>query len=328
MTASRIRTPLRLFITGAALFCSARSFAAPDAAALKFFENEIRPLLADNCHECHGPQKKKGGLRLDNLAYILQGGETGAAIVKGQPEKSLLMEFVSFKDSDHEMPPDGKLPDKQIAALKKWIAMGAPWPEAEVASAKVMHKPGSITDDDRKWWAYQPVKRPAVPQTNAKSPIDAFIRDRLAKEGLKPAPEASRTELIRRLTFDLHGLPPTPEQVEAFVEDKRPDAYERLVDDLLTSPRFGERQAQHWLDLVRYAESASVLRRAGRIAWALASACQSEWTSLLARQRLGSCRHLPTPAIRTRARLQERCRDWRQSTAPQHPVVAPLLART
>jgi len=280
MTASRISSHLCHLITGGALVFSIHSFAASDAAALKFFENEIRPLLAKSCYDCHGPKKKKNGLRLDNLAYILQGGEAGAAIVPGQPEKSMLMEYVSYKDSDHEMPPDGKLPDNQIEALKKWIAMGAPWPEAEVAGAKVMHKPGTITEEDRKWWSFQPVRRPAVPgssfvvsgsQTNegaatqkprtknekpgTGNAIDAFVRDRLAKEGLKPSPQASRTELLRRLCFDLHGLPPTPEQVEAFMEDKRPDAYERLVDDLLASPRFGERQAQHWLDLVRYAES-------------------------------------------------------------------------
>lgn len=266
-------------LAGVMSMCASRSLAAPNADALKFFENEIRPLLANKCQECHGPKKKKSGLRLDNLAYILQGGEGGAAIVKGDPDKSLLMEFVSYKDSDHEMPPDGKLPDKQIAALKQWIAMGAPWPEAEVASAKVMHKPGTITDDDRKWWSYQPVRRPEVPAIGASviqsesvpvkpssrptvqpsyrpvNAIDHFVLDRLNKEGLKPAPEASRTELIRRLSFDLHGLPPTPEQVKAFVEDKRPDAYEILVDAMLASPRFGERQAQHWLDLTRYAES-------------------------------------------------------------------------
>ncbi|MBX7209461.1 MAG: PSD1 and planctomycete cytochrome C domain-containing protein [Verrucomicrobiaceae bacterium] len=255
MHARRLSTFHFLPAAGCALLCCGALSAAPDTAALKFFENEIRPLLARSCYECHGPQKKKSGLRLDNLAYILQGGESGPAIVKGEPDKSLLMEFLSFKDSDHEMPPDGKLPDKQIAALKKWIAIGAPWPEAEVAGAKVMHKPGTITDDDRKWWAYQPVKSSPVPKSDAKSPIDAFIRDRLAKEGLKASPEASRTELIRRLSFDLTGLPPSPGQVTAFVEDKRPDAYERLVDELLASPRFGERQAQQWLDLVRYAES-------------------------------------------------------------------------
>lgn len=283
MTVSAHPTPLCLAVAGIVLFGSLGSHAAQDAAALKFFENEVRPLLAKNCYECHGPQKKKNGLRLDNLAYILQGGEGGAAIVPGKPDESLLMEFVSFKDSDHEMPPDGKLADRQIAALRNWIAMGAPWPEAEVASAKVMHKPGTITEDDRKWWAYQPVRRPEVPglqlavssskarkeigslsrkkpgignrNPGTANPIDAFIRDRLAKEGLKPSPQASRSELVRRLTFDLHGLPPTPDQVKAFVEDPRADAYERLVDDLLASPRFGERQAQHWLDLVRYAES-------------------------------------------------------------------------
>jgi hypothetical protein len=231
-------------------------FAAQDPEALKFFENEIRPLLAGKCHDCHGPEKPKHGLRLDNLPYILQGGESGAAVVPGKPEKSLLMDYISYKDSDHEMPPDGKLPDEKIEALRKWIAMGAPWPEAEVATAKMKYKPGTLGADERAWWAFQPVKQPPVPkQTDNISPIDAFIRVRLTQEGLKPSPEASRIELIRRLAFDLHGLPPTPTQVEAFLADKRPDAYERLVDELLASPRFGERQAQHWLDLVRYAES-------------------------------------------------------------------------
>lgn len=255
MNARSFNKALLSLVTGGAFTFAQALSSDIDPAALKFFENEIRPLLAENCYECHGAQKKKAGLRLDNLAYILQGGESGAAVVKGDPDKSLLMEFVSYKDSDHEMPPDGKLPEKQIAALKQWIAMGAPWPEAEVAGAKVAHKPGTITDEDRQWWSFQPVKQPVVPKSDAKSPIDAFIRERLAKEGLKPSPEASRVELIRRLSFDLHGLPPSPEQVKAFVEDKRPDAYERLVDALLASPRFGERQAQHWLDLTRYAES-------------------------------------------------------------------------
>jgi len=228
---------------------------ADDGAAMKFFETQVRPLLADNCYECHGAQKKKGGLRLDNLPYILAGGEGGAAIVPGEPEKSLLMDFISYKDSDHEMPPGGKLSDKQIQSLRQWIAMGAPWPEAETAQVKSVHKPGTITQEDRQWWAFQPVKDPPVPALDAATPIDAFIRQRLTAEDLPAAPEAPRTELIRRLTFDLHGLPPTAAQVAAFIADDRQDAYERLVDQLLESPRFGERQAQHWLDLVRYAES-------------------------------------------------------------------------
>lgn len=252
----RLQT-LPTLIAYLALLLSRGPVLGADAAAsgLKFFETQIRPLLADNCYECHSATKKKGGLRLDNLPYILSGGEGGAAVVPGQPEKSLLLEFVSYKDSDHEMPPNGKLSEQQLNSLRQWIAMGAPWPEAETSQVKTVHKPGTITDEDRQWWAFQPVKAVPVPKNNAPSPIDAFIRQRLDGEGLPSAPEASRTELIRRLTFDLHGLPPTPEQVAAFIADKRPDAYERLVDELLQSPRFGERQAQHWLDLVRYAES-------------------------------------------------------------------------
>ena len=261
-------------ITGLIGWFSSFATAAPDAEALKFFENEVRPVFAEQCYECHGPEKAKHGLRMDNLPYILQGGESGPAIVLGKPEKSILMDYLSFKDSDHEMPPDGKLPPRQLAAIAKWIAMGAPWPEAEVAAAKVRYKPGTMGEDERKWWAIQPITQPkapaVVPKARGASAIDAFIRDRLAKEGLKPSPEASPLELIRRVHFDLTGLPPAPEAVEAFVkaceEERRflaagaplpggPTAYERLVDSLLASPRYGERQAQHWLDLVRYAES-------------------------------------------------------------------------
>jgi len=240
-----------------ALFGAASAYAGPSPEAVKFFEARVRPILVNQCQECHGAQKHKAGLRLDNLPFILQGGEQGPAIVPHQPDKSLLMKAVSYTDKEMEMPPDGKMADADIATLKQWIAMGAPWPEAEVASAKLSRKPGQITDEDRKWWAFQPVKSPAVPvvKEGTQNPIDNFVLAKLSQNGLKPSAPADRIELIRRLTFDLHGLPPTPAQVQAFVNDKRPDAYERLVDEMLSSPRYGERWAQHWLDLVRYAES-------------------------------------------------------------------------
>jgi hypothetical protein len=231
----------------------------PDAAALKFFETKIRPLLTDNCYECHGAKKQKSDLRLDNLTLILQGGKGGPAVVPGDVESSRLILAVSYADSDLQMPPDAKLDDAQIADLKKWVELGAPWPEQEAKSVR-LKKPGEFSQEDKAWWAFQPVKHPTPPkisnlQSPISNPIDQFVVAKLDTEGLHQAPMADRYELVRRVYFDLHGLPPTPEQVKAFVEDKRPDAYERLVDSLLEHPRYGECWAQHWLDLTRYAES-------------------------------------------------------------------------
>ena len=233
----------------ALLSASSLSLHAASADALKFFENKVRPILVKQCQECHGAQKKKGGLRLDNLPYILQGGETGPAIVPHKPDESLLIKAVEFGDKDMQMPPDGKMSAAEIGVLKQWISMGAPWPEAEVASAKLARKPGQITDEDRKWWAFRPVVEPKVPMVSATvkqsdgasvgnsskskasnkstdaltnrrtgplNPIDNFVQARLAESGLKPSPMAERGELIRRLSFDLHGLPPSPRGGEGF----------------------------------------------------------------------------------------------------------------
>ncbi len=234
--------------------------ASASTDGVKFFESKVRPLLVEHCQDCHGAEKKKGGLRLDNLSYILAGGERGPGLVPHKPQDSLIMKAVLFEDPDMEMPPDGKLKAEDIEIFRQWIAMGAPWPEAEVAAAQPARRPGQITDEDRKWWSFQPVKavKPPVVKSadgSVRGPIDAFVLTTLKQHGLQPSPPASREELIRRVSFDLTGLPPSPEKVAAFVKDQRPDAYERLVDELLASPRYGERWAQHWLDLVRYAES-------------------------------------------------------------------------
>lgn len=231
----------------------------PDPAALKFFETKIRPLLSDQCFKCHSEKKQKANLRLDNLHYILQGGDGGPAVVPGDSKESLVMKAVSYEDSDLQMPPDNKLEPAQIADLKKWIELGAPWPADEVKQA-ANHKPGEFSAQDRAWWAFQPVKAVAPPKLpNSKytlrNEVDKFIAARLQQENFPQAPEADRTEFVRRAYFDLHGIAPTPEQVKAFVEDKSTDAYDRLIEDLLKSPRYGERWAQHWLDLVRYGES-------------------------------------------------------------------------
>ncbi len=234
--------------------------AAPAAVgANDFFEKSVRPLLNEHCLRCHGPDKQKGGLRVDSREALLAGGENGPAVVPGKPDDSLFVKAI--RHGDIKMPPNKKLADEQVAVLEKWVKDGAAWGAAKApaggAGGHAVRKPGTITDDDRNWWAFKPVVRPEVPKlkTQPANPIDAFVLARLEREGLIPAPAADRLTLIRRVTFDLTGLPPTPEEVEAFANDNTPDAYEKLVDKLLASPRYGERQARAWLDLVRYAES-------------------------------------------------------------------------
>ncbi|MBG88950.1 MAG: hypothetical protein CMO80_18895 [Verrucomicrobiales bacterium] len=227
-----------------------------DREAIKFFERSIRPLLAANCYECHGPKKSKSGLRLDHRAGILKGGQSGPAILPGKASESLLIQAVLGTDPDFKMPPKKSLSNMAIADLKKWISMGAPWPEMAGKSEEVDEH--GFTEEDRQWWAVQPVTKPTVPEVAgkwARNEIDRFVFNKLQEEGLKPAKEASREELIRRAYFDLLGLPPSPKQIAEFVQDKRPDAWQRLVRSLLDSPRYGERWAQHWLDVVRFAES-------------------------------------------------------------------------
>jgi hypothetical protein len=222
-----------------------------------YFEKHVRPLLVEHCLKCHGDTKPKGGLRLTSRKNLLAGGDSGPAIVAGQPEKSLLIQAIRYLDTPR-MPPRQKLPTQDIDRLVKWVKMGAPWPEAAAKPASSA-KPFRITDEQRRFWSFQPV-RPITPPTMSDSawvrnPIDRFILARLEAQQLRPAGAADRRTLIRRVTFDLTGLPPTPEEVAAFVADRRADAYERLVDRLLASPAYGERWGRHWLDLVRYTDS-------------------------------------------------------------------------
>ncbi|OYW29407.1 MAG: hypothetical protein B7Z47_04845, partial [Chthoniobacter sp. 12-60-6] len=254
MTQSRLHAPLF------AIVCLATgvSFAADDAArsAMKFFENEVRPILAKRCFECHGKTKQKGGLRVDNISYLKSGGDTGPALVPGEPEKSAMVEAIHYANADFQMPPRSKLPDVEIGILEKWIKLGAPWPED--AAQKVVLTEGGFTEEERNYWFFKPVAKVSAPKVTSKwvrNDIDRFIMAKQTEMKLDPAAEADRNELVRRVYFDLHGLPPTREQIDAFVNDKDPRAYEKLVDELLASPQYGERWAQHWLDLVRYAES-------------------------------------------------------------------------
>jgi Protein of unknown function (DUF1549)/Protein of unknown function (DUF1553)/Planctomycete cytochrome C len=207
------------------------------------FESKIRPILVEHCISCHGPAKQKGGLRLDTKAGWQEGGETGPAIKPGKPDESLLIKAIRGVDGVKQMPPKGKLPERELTALAKWVKDGAADPR--VGPTRIG---GQSLDDAKKWWAFQPVKRPAVPKSMFANPVDAF----LATKG-KPA---DKRTLVRRATYDLTGLPPTVAEVEAFQKDDSPEAFAKVVDRLLASPHYGERWGRHWLDLVRYADTA------------------------------------------------------------------------
>jgi hypothetical protein len=228
---------------------------APQAAA--YFEKEVRPLLVKSCHRCHGPKKQEADLRLDSRAAALKGGASGPAVVPGEPAKSLLLRAVR-QEGDLKMPPSRKLPDDQIAVLKRWVELGAPWRgESKPAAAT---RGGPITAEERRFWSFQPVKEPPVFAISdpswPRTAIDHFILARLDGAGLKPVPPADKRTLLRRVTFDLTGLPPTPEEIHDFLADESPAAFERVVDRLLASPHYGERWGRHWLDVVRYADTA------------------------------------------------------------------------
>ena len=250
----------RSLATCATIFASlAQLHAAPDADAIRFFENKVRPLLAAECYECHGEEKSKGGLRADHIDFLLEGGDTGPALVAGKPGKSLLIEVVKRIDPDFAMPPKKELTPDQVAVLEQWVSMGAPWPEEKVTREKTDEN--GFTAEDKAWWAVQPLAQVSPPKAGkdwARNEIDQFVARRLEENDLQAADPAGAEELVRRIYFDLHGLPPTPTEVSNFATDFAADedkAVADLVDRLLASPRYGERWGQHWLDVVRYAES-------------------------------------------------------------------------
>lgn len=245
---------LRVALTLLGLSATAAGSAAtlPPAATHKVdFSKEIQPLLAQHCHECHGPKKQKNDLRLDVKESALKGGENGPVILPGKSAESRLIHLVAGLDKDLVMPPKGeRLTREQIGLLRAWIDQGARWPETVSATDR---KPSE-------GWSFKPLARPTVPDIRSTgfkihNPVDAFIAAKLREKQLAQSPEADRRTLIRRLYFDLIGLPPTPEEVAAFAADTHPQAYVKLVDKLLGSPRHGERWARHWLDVVRFAES-------------------------------------------------------------------------
>jgi mono/diheme cytochrome c family protein len=257
------------------LIVAAANVRANDEAGDRLFTEKIKPLLELRCVSCHGPDKVKGGLRLDSRAAALKGGENGPALVPGKPAESLIVQAVMHARPDLEMPPKDKLTKADMAVLERWIKEGAPWPEMRIAAVAPQVQPGERIGDA--WsdprnpivrifggqrldlWSLQPVK-PAAPPTpkgakSVRNPIDQFILARLETAGLKPSPTADRRTLARRLYFDLTGLPPTREETEEFLADKSADAYEKLVDKLLRSPRYGEHWARGWLDAIRYSDS-------------------------------------------------------------------------
>lgn len=257
---SLLKRVLIIALAAVALWPSVVTHAADsNAVAIEFFENKVRPVLAEHCYSCHSAkaEKIKGGLKLDTREATLKGGDSGTALVPGKPDQSLLIKSIRYTDPNLEMPPKGKkLTAQQIADLEKWVAMGAPDPRTNNAAAS------HATIDwarAREHWAFKPVQAPPVPKPKdakwPKTPLDAFVLAKLETNKLAPSPMADRRTLIRRASMDLIGLPPTIDEVTAFERDKSPDAFAKVVDRLLASPHYGERWGRHWLDVARYSDT-------------------------------------------------------------------------
>src|SRR5262245_2223044 len=230
----------------------------PTADQLAFFEKRIRPVLVAKCYSCHSVETKKpkGGLRLDTREGLRAGGDSGPVVVPGEPNKSLLIQALRHQDKSLRMPPKEKLAEAILGDFEQWVRMGAPDPRAGGAVAA---RPEIDIEKGRQFWAFQTPRRqppPTVQRTTwPRSDIDRFVLARLEARGLRPVADADRHTLLRRVYFDLIGLPPAPEEVEAFAADSSPRAFEAVVDRLLASPRFGERWGRYWLDVARYAET-------------------------------------------------------------------------
>ncbi len=234
----------------------AQSTEVGDAAQIEFFESRIRPLLATSCYDCH-TDSAKSGLRVDSREALLKGGNRGPVIVAGKPEESLLIKAVSHSMDSLKMPKGGaRLKDQEIADLSRWIRDGAVWPATAVAKSGYRIKP-----DHKTFWSFQPVRNPAVPKVinSTNNPIDAFLLAQLEAKGMNYNPPADQRTLLRRVTYDLTGLPPTAEEIDAFTRDSSPDAYARAVDRLLASSAYGERWGRHWLDLARYSDTIGMI---------------------------------------------------------------------
>lgn len=228
-----------------------------DDSRLKYFEEQVRPLLVEKCQKCHGATKQEGGLRLDSRESLLKGGENGPAVVPGMLDKSLLISAVR-RTGDLEMPPDQPLSESQVSVLTRWVEQGAQWP-GKAATLTSATSPEAFAKAKREHWAFQAIRRPAMPRVVAAewaaNSVDTLVLAKLEAAGLKPSPRADKKTLLRRITLDLTGLPPTIAEVQAFEADSTPDAYVKLVDRLLASPRYGERWGRHWLDVARYSDT-------------------------------------------------------------------------
>ncbi|HAV62362.1 MAG TPA: hypothetical protein DCY13_08370, partial [Verrucomicrobiales bacterium] len=239
------------------------TLSASTARQLEFFESRIRPVLVQECYECHRSEgKRKGGLALDHREALRRGGDSGPAIVPGNPDGSLLLKAIRHENEDLQMPKSGaKLGDAAIADFAEWIRSGAADPRDHPPTEEEIARDSdwpAVRERRKLWWSFQPIQAHEPPPAAAgasRHPVDRFINARLQEQGLPAAPPASREVLIRRLSYQLRGLPPTPEEIATFVADTDPAAYEKLVDRYLASPQFGERWARHWMDWLRYAES-------------------------------------------------------------------------
>jgi cytochrome c553 len=238
--------------------------AEPDRAALDFFESSIRPILIKHCYECHSTKDPDGGLALDSRDGVARGGDSGLALIPGKPNESRLIDAIRYKNPDLQMPPQNKLKPDEIAALEKWIALGAPDSRTEAPAVGAPAPTGMSIAEGREFWAFRPVAEVPDPKLHdskriysawVRTPIDAFIVDKLEAAGLSPAPQADKRTLIRRATFDLTGLPPSPAEIETFLADESPHAFSRVIERLLASPEYGVRWGRHWLDVARYADS-------------------------------------------------------------------------
>ncbi|MHB1423294.1 MAG: PSD1 and planctomycete cytochrome C domain-containing protein [Gemmataceae bacterium] len=230
---------------------------SPSQRDLEFFEKQIRPVLVEHCFKCHGNGKTKGGLSLTSRESLLKGGATGPAIMSGDATKSLLIQAVRY-EGETQMPPKGKLPERAIADLTDWVKRGAPWPAAAAGGDTIRSGGATISAAERAFWAFQPIADPPLPIVRnegwVRESLDRFVLAKLEERGLHPVRPAEKHALLRRVTFDLIGLPPTADEIAAFLGDDSPNAYEKVVDRLLANPHYGERWGRHWLDVARYGE--------------------------------------------------------------------------
>jgi mono/diheme cytochrome c family protein len=254
--------PARLLLILSVLFAWPLFASAAESEGAQFFAGKVHPILKANCFECHGGHEKvKGGFRVTSGEGLRQGGDLGPALNEAQPEKSLLLRMIAYEDDEHQMPPKAKLSASEIEILRQWVAMGAPFdPALEIAGSRTARSGFVITEENRSHWAYRPITAPEIaPDGKDRNPIDVLIEARLAKAGLRKNGPAPAEQLVRRLHYNLTGLPPSLDEVESFAKAVQRDGMDRAVaakvDELLASPAYGEQWARHWLDLVRYAET-------------------------------------------------------------------------